>query len=592
MDQKLDIYQKVSFKRIYEKNMPFAKYLSHKVNLGCKHMEHLKDIEKLSMDKEYNRVIIISDTKSAGFQAATYLMLKKTAIRMTPPSVQRYEEDEELFEDLVDECMEEFEEAEEEDTEDYNETQDMIVENAELWDPKTEENDSPNPIQMQKRLNCVQVVDSAVNVLLQCNRTEQDKEMILEEIIDRLERYQNFFLLLPSDSVSSNFVERLAFEYDFSIVHAKEPSMDQLQLIFNDLIMEYGLKLNKNVEVKEIIQNLKSYRGPLFWEKDMEKLIADTVKLLHGQPAGKEDFKLFYYNGKKPTGELQLQAMVGQKEAKAQIMRMTASAKLAEFQKEKYGESLPVYKHMAFQGAPGTGKTQIARITAQIFHEHGLSNGKFIEAGRNDLVAGYLGQTAIKIAKLFQKAKGGVIFIDEVGSLVQNDMDSYTKEAITALLQYMENNPDTTVIFATYNNEMERFLNSDRGLRSRVARIVDFQAYSVEELWDILKLMAAKQHFTIAEEAKEAVIQFIEDYKKIKKDEFGNAREMRKLLQVAQEEVALRFFRSYKNKGQEVITVEDIEKAIKSLMGQGPVKKVPFGFTYTPDRKEYLVGTD
>jgi ATPase family associated with various cellular activities (AAA). len=212
-----------------------------------------------------------------------------------------------------------------------------------------------------------------------------------------------------------------------------------------------------------------------------------------------------------------LNKLIGQNDVKDQILRLVASFKLANALNEKYGTDTSIYKHMAFAGPPGTGKTQIARITARLFHEHGLSNGIFLEVGRNDLVAGYLGQTAMKVSKIFEKAKGGVIFIDEAGSLVLNSQDNYTKEAITTLIRFMENNPDTTVILATYPDEMERLLDSDRGFRSRIAKVIEFLPYTDDELWEIFKLMAADRHHTVEDAAKGIVLGYIEALKKAKK---------------------------------------------------------------------------
>lgn len=582
-------YQEVALKIHKDEEQVCTRYLSHKVALGAKHMDHLIEAVELPLNRDNNRVIIISDTKAYGYQAASYLLVKSQNIE-TGQSDHPFEfdYDEEDYDDIYEEFMDEYGEIGDAETSVYSRSMDMIIANTEIWDPKLEELSTPNVISMQRQASNLNLVKHAVNLLLYCSRRDQDQEKLMEEIENHLEQFHNLFLMLPSDSVSENFVERLVFEHDFSLIHVKEPSLAQLVKVFHDLTEKYGLEVAKKADIRSILQELKNYRKHLFWEKDIEKLICNTAKKVKGRVACEKDFSLYYYRGGQGVpGEIKLNKMIGQNEVKNQILRMVKSARLARLQQEKYGQKTAIYKHMAFEGAPGTGKTQIARITAQIFHEHGLSNGIFVEAGRSDLIAGYLGQTAIKIAKLFDRAKGGVIFIDEAGSLVQNNQDIYTKEAITTLIRYMENNPDTTVIFATYNDEMERLLDSDRGFRSRIAKIVEFQSYTDEELWEILKLMAANQHYSIDQNSREIVLRYIETLKMSKKEEFGNAREMRKLLQMAQEEMALRLFSDRRKSIKEEITSDDIKKAVNILIKRIPKKRQAIGFSITPSRSEY-----
>ena len=189
-------------------------------------------------------------------------------------------------------------------------------------------------------------------------------------------------------------------------------------------------------------------------------------------------------------------------------------------------------KHMIFTGNPGSAKTTVARLLASILYdEHVLNKNKFIECGRQDLVGKYVGWTAKQVEAQFQKARGGVLFIDEAYSLVEKE-GLYGDEAINTIVQMMENyRNDVIVIFAGYPDKMERFLEKNEGLRSRIAFHVDFPDYNAEELCDILKLMSKEKGYTLDEEA-EKKCRIIFDCA-CKNAEFGNGRFVRNVLEQA-----------------------------------------------------------
>lgn len=590
MENLNNIYQDVLIRVYKDEEEQGVKYISHHIACGAKYMDHLYEAVRLPLSSHNNRVIIIADTLSYGYQAASYLLSKSHSLVTAQPykSVE-FDYEEIDFEDFLDEIPETDETNDcygDSGSAPFGRSKDMIIANAEIWNPETDEL-VPNLIPFQRQAGISGMISRACNILLYCSRRNQDCAQVMDEIENHLDHTNNFYILITSDSVNENFVERLVFEHDFFVIRIKEPTLEQLKNVFKDLAGQYKLKISKDVDVAEIIQELKNYRKTLFWEKDIEKLIIKTSEKVKGKIAVKKDFSLYYYKGQDISGETMLNKLIGQNDVKDQILRLVASFKLANALNEKYGTDTSIYKHMAFAGPPGTGKTQIARITARLFHEHGLSNGIFLEVGRNDLVAGYLGQTAMKVSKIFEKAKGGVIFIDEAGSLVLNSQDNYTKEAITTLIRFMENNPDTTVILATYPDEMERLLDSDRGFRSRIAKVIEFLPYTDDELWEIFKLMAADRHHTVEDAAKEIVLGYIEALKKAKKEEFGNAREMRKLLQTAHEEVAIRLMNGKSNSGYELITCDDIKKAVSGLKKGISKTPLPMGFTVTakPDKR-------
>ena len=236
----------------------------------------------------------------------------------------------------------------------------------------------------------------------------------------------------------------------------------------------------------------------------------------------------------------ELQALVGISNAKDQVKRILAFAKMRKAMEEN-GEHLePITLNMEFIGNPGTAKTTVARIVAGLLKEIGIiTTGKFIEAGRADLVAQYVGQTAPMVQNVFQRAKGGVLFIDEAYSLLEEGRGGFGDEAINMIVQEMENNrKDTIVIFAGYPNEMDEFFLRNPGLRSRVPFRVRFDDYTTDELSDICELEAGKRGFLIDKNAKEIIKEICESSKQ--NIENGNGRFCRNLVEKAVLNFALR----------------------------------------------------
>ena len=188
--------------------------------------------------------------------------------------------------------------------------------------------------------------------------------------------------------------------------------------------------------------------------------------------------------------------------------------------------------HMLFTGNPGTAKTTVARLIAQILKDEGvLSTGIFVECGRQDLVGKYVGWTAKIVEEKFQAARGGVLFIDEAYSLI-DDRNNYGTEAINVITQLMENyRDDLIVIFAGYPDSMRDFLDMNEGLRSRIAFHLDFPDYSPDELTDILKLMCEGRQYVISDDALKRCKDIFEQAVRV--DNFGNGRYVRNVLEQA-----------------------------------------------------------
>ena len=195
--------------------------------------------------------------------------------------------------------------------------------------------------------------------------------------------------------------------------------------------------------------------------------------------------------------------------------------------------SVPVSLHLVFSGNPGTGKTTVARIIAKIYKQIGvLSKGQLIEVDRASLVAGYVGQTAIKTMEKIKEAKGGVLFIDEAYSLNKEGND-YGQEAIDTILKAMEDyREDFVVIVAGYKELMERFINSNPGLKSRFNKYIEFDDYNENELVQIFCSMCRKHGYVVTDDALSKVQEKIKCMLKNKDENFANARDIRNLFEV------------------------------------------------------------
>lgn len=279
------------------------------------------------------------------------------------------------------------------------------------------------------------------------------------------------------------------------------------------------------------------------------------------------------------TAQQELDAMIGLTNVKAIIQKAKANFLLKKFCMDNGIHKENVSLHMVFTGNPGTAKTTVARLFAEILKdEKVLSTGKFVEVGRADLVGDHVGSTAPLVKKRFREASGGVLFIDEAYSLCDGYKNGFGDEAITTIVQEMENHRDNViVIFAGYPAQMKQFLNRNPGLSSRIAFHVNFEDYTTDELCAITKLMLSKKHMAITDEAMDKLCQH---YTTISNSaDFGNGRFVRKLLEEAEMNLAERLFGLNVSEFTERI-VTTIEVAdIPDVPSQEKVKqKIPLGF--------------
>jgi stage V sporulation protein K len=229
----------------------------------------------------------------------------------------------------------------------------------------------------------------------------------------------------------------------------------------------------------------------------------------------------------------ELEDLIGLSNVKEQIISLVNLIKAQELRKKNNLKVVNVSLHSVFSGSPGTGKTTVARLYAGILKQLGvLKKGHLIEVDRSELVAGYLGQTAIKTEEIINKALDGVLFIDEAYSLTSSSSDSYGEEAINVLLKRMEDDRERlVVIVAGYTGEMHTFIDSNPGLQSRFNRYIEFEDYKSEELAQIFVSLANKNEYEIDDLAKEKLNHHFELITTNKDQDFGNGRYVRNLFE-------------------------------------------------------------
>ena len=228
----------------------------------------------------------------------------------------------------------------------------------------------------------------------------------------------------------------------------------------------------------------------------------------------------------------ELNGLVGLENVKQKVSDLIAYQKIVKLRRENGLFEEKSTLHMAFTGNPGTGKTTVARIVGRIYKQIGLlSKGHFIEASRTDLIAGYQGQTALKVKDVIERAKGGVLFIDEAYSITENDhSDSYGRECLTELTKALEDyRDDLVVIVAGYTEPMKHFFESNPGLKSRFNTFIEFGDYNETELESMLLLMCKKNDYVLSAKALQAVKSLLTEAVAIKDDKFANGRLVRNL---------------------------------------------------------------
>ncbi len=231
-----------------------------------------------------------------------------------------------------------------------------------------------------------------------------------------------------------------------------------------------------------------------------------------------------------------LNALTGLENVKHQVGSLVNLICVQKMRESQGMKTTDVSKHMVFMGNPGTGKTTVARMLAEIYKYLGvLRKGQLIEVDRSGLVRGYVGQTAARVQEVVEEALGGILFIDEAYTLTVNKGEGdFGQEAVDTLLKAMEDHrKDLIVIVAGYTNLMDQFLESNPGLRSRFSNFIHFDDYTAEEMMDIFKKNLMEQEYKLSSDAEKKALWMLQERVAHKPDNFANARDVRNFMEHA-----------------------------------------------------------
>jgi SpoVK/Ycf46/Vps4 family AAA+-type ATPase len=311
-----------------------------------------------------------------------------------------------------------------------------------------------------------------------------------------------------------------------NLIHLPNYSNEELLLIAekiaseNDYILtdEAKIEINHRLEQERVDDTFGNARS-------VRNIVLDAIfKKGSDHPISNEDILAYTLLDKKDFGVEKnehrespfekLERLIGLTELKGELETLISFVKMQQFRKEKKLPTVPIQLHSVFTGNPGTGKTTVAKIYAELLKECGmLKRGHLIVASRADFVAGYVGQTAGKTKKKIREALGGVLFIDEAYSLLSQTAGDFGKEVVDTLVDEMtKHNENLVVVLAGYPREMDQLLESNPGLRSRFKKFFLFPDYSAEELLAIIDTYVESFQYQISEDARALLKQSIENH--------------------------------------------------------------------------------
>ena len=411
-------------------------------------------------------------------------------------------------------------------------------------------------------------------------------EEVVDFISEVVKKYQRNTLCIFVEMVDQpGFAPKLisSIQDDINLIELqegagnREQALDYLKFIKDSSDMSYY----SDDDLERALGDKMSFRASDIHQIS-DKLYSDGLKNKIYPAYKKVDyFTLSEDEANKDDAYHVLQKMIGLTEQKKTLKQIMASFKIQKRRAELGLTRCKPSRHMCFTGNPGSAKTTVARLFADILSKEGiLETGRFIECGRADLVGKYVGWTANIVQKKFRQAKGGVLFIDEAYSLVEHWAGSYGDEAISTIVQEMENHrDDVIVIFAGYNDKMKSFLDRNEGLLSRIAFHLNFPDYNTNELIDILKLMAENKGYVLKDDVLDECKSIFN--KAIKQDNFGNGRFVRNLLEQAEMKQAQRIYDN--SVGKEIdketlmsLSVEDFKDGLSEIYKRSRNKIIGF----------------
>lgn len=395
----------------------------------------------------------------------------------------------------------------------------------------------------------------AKNVLIERVGENEATAEMANRIKSAVSMVDNVCVSMTPAALKTTYMQELILSYKFRYIVLPKFSPDYLKNITNSMLNNVCYE---DIDADDIVNLCKRKMGTFIAEENIAELIQVMYEHMTNEKRDiitKNDLFATVVGGKMSKKLSEYIGLEGLKRAEKKLLALKREA----INNSKLGQ---VGSNFLFVGPPGTGKTTGARLLASEMSDYGVSNGNVYMASRADIVGEYVGHTAPNVRKLFLNARGGVLFVDEAGFFTQKDTGGYVKEAIKEFVRFMEIYRDVTVVFALYNDEAEEFLNLDSGLTSRINDIIEFPDYTYGELVDIAKQMFLENGYILDSKLGVLIEEFAKNRKNFLNEKFGNAREMRKLVEETISQYAIRTFEGGKDNQ---ISEDDIKKAISEI---------------------------